>query len=47
MVGSEPAAAGYVDSFTGSSAEGWIVLTVIVVVALAGTVSVLRRRTAS
>jgi ABC-type multidrug transport system ATPase subunit len=45
MVGSEPAAAGYVDSFTGSSAEGWIVLTVIVVVALAGTVSVLRRRT--
>jgi len=47
MVGSEPAAVGYVDSFTGSSAEGSIVLMVIVVAALAGTVAVLRRRTRS
>ena len=47
LIGSEPAVADYIESFTGSSTEGWVVLTAIVVAALAGTVAVLRRRTAA
>jgi ABC-type cobalamin/Fe3+-siderophores transport system ATPase subunit len=45
LIGSEPAAAGYVESFAGSPTEGWVVLTTIALAAVAGTVVVLRRRT--
>ena len=45
QIGSEAAAVGYVDSFTGSPVVGWAVLVIIVSAALAGTVVTLRRRT--
>lgn len=45
LIGSEPAAAGYVESFAGSPTEGWVALTTIALAAVAGTVVVLRRRT--
>ncbi len=35
---------GYLDAFTGSAASGWIVLTIITGLALAGTVATLHHR---